>query len=275
MRRSGSSSAASRRRSKRTTSCSRCRAARSSSSICSDLFGKDQQRVTKLIESVAPQPLFKLFACYDRPWWTEKLGLSQGQTTTDIPIRQTYYFGTEGEQPGADPKNKNSLVMATYDDGRNIKYWIGFLREDKPKPYPGGGGSIEWQRNVAPEDARRRSAPAARRGPRRPLDSIPKPYAAAYRDWGLDPFGGGYNLWKIHANSIDVARDIVAPVRGLPAYICGEAYSHDQGWVEGALETAEDMLKRCFGLKEPEWLRGEKQAASGDASSGESATLRY
>ncbi len=240
-----------------------------------DLFGKDQQRVTKLIESVAPQPLFKLFACYDRPWWTEKLGLSQGQTTTDIPIRQTYYFGTEGEQPGADPKNKNSLLMATYDDGRNIKYWIGFLREDKPTPYPGGGGSSEWQRNVAPEtlvdEVHRLLAEV--HGVR--LDSIPKPYAAAYRDWGLDPFGGGYNLWKIHANSIDVARDIVAPVRGLPAYICGEAYSHDQGWVEGALETAEDMLKRCFGLKEPTWLRGEKQAASGDASLGESATLRY
>jgi monoamine oxidase len=240
-----------------------------------DLFGKDQARVKALIESVAPQPLFKLFACYDRPWWTEKLGLSQGQTTTDIPIRQTYYFGTEGKQPGADPKNTNSLVMATYDDGRNIKYWIGFLRDDKPTPYPGGGGSPEWQRNVAPRELVDEVHRLLAEVHGVPLESIPRPYAAAYRDWGLDPFGGGYNLWKIHANSIAVARDIVAPVKGLPAYICGEAYSHDQGWVEGAVETAEDMLQRCFGLKEPGWLRGTKQAPSGDASRGESATLRY
>ena len=220
----------------------------------SELFGKDAPRVTSLIESVSPQPLFKLFACYDRPWWTEKLGVSQGQTTTDIPIRQTYYFGTEGLQPGGNPKNTNSLVMATYDDGRNIKYWIGFLREDKPKPYPGGGGSVEWQHNVAPQKLVDEVHRLLAEVHGVPLDSIPKPYAAAYRDWGLDPFGGGYNLWKIHANSIRVAHDIVAPVKGLPAYICGEAYSHDQGWVEGAVETAEDMLQRCFGLKEPAWL---------------------
>jgi monoamine oxidase len=239
------------------------------------LFGDKHQRVTGLIESVAPQPLFKLFACYPWPWWTKLLALKQGQTTTDIPIRQTYYFGTEGEQPGADPENENSLLMATYDDGRNIKYWIGFLREDKAKPYPGGGGSSEWERNRAPETLVDEVHRLLAEVHGVPLDRIPKPYAAAYRDWGLDPYGGGYNLWKIHAKSIDIAPAIVAPVEGLRAYICGEAYSHDQGWVEGALETAEDMLKRCFKLKEPNWLHGEKQAASGDASSGESATLRY
>ena len=240
-----------------------------------DLFAKDAPRVTSLIESVSPQPLFKLFACYGRPWWTEKLGLTQGQSTTDVPIRQTYYFGTEGLQPGGDKKNTNSLLMATYDDGRNIKYWIGFLRENKPKPYPSGGGSVEWQRNPAPQtlvdEVHRLLAEVHGVA----LDSIPKPYAAAYRDWGLDPFGGGYNLWKIHTDSIAVARDIVSPVKGLRAYICGEAYSHDQGWTEGAVETAEDMLQRYFGLKEPAWLRGTPQAPSGSASTGTSATLRY
>lgn len=240
-----------------------------------ELFADKMDDVNELIGSVTPQPLFKLFACYDRPWWTERLGISQGQTTTDIPIRQTYYFGTEGKQPGGDPKNTSSLLMATYDDGRNIKYWIGFLREERPKPYPGGGGSIEWQRNPAPlpmiDEVHRLIAEVHGLSPA----DIPKPYAAAYRDWSTDPFGGGYNLWKIHANSIAVARDIVAPVKGLRAFICGEAYSHDQGWVEGALETAEDMLKRCFGLKEPAWLRASAQKAAGDTSSGESATLRY
>jgi hypothetical protein len=41
---------------------------------------------------------------------------------------------------------------------------------------------------------------------------------------------------------------IVNPVAGLPVYICGEAYSHEQGWAEGALQTAELMLTRYFGL---------------------------
>jgi hypothetical protein len=34
----------------------------------------------------------------------------------------------------------------------------------------------------------------------------------------------------------------------------GEAYSYGQGWVEGALDTAESMIEDFFGLKRPAWL---------------------
>jgi hypothetical protein len=37
-------------------------------------------------------------------------------------------------------------------------------------------------------------------------------------------------------------------------HICGEAYSDQQGWVEGALCVAERMLQEHFGLKWPKWL---------------------
>ena len=44
------------------------------------------------------------------------------------------------------------------------------------------------------------------------------------------------------------------PVDNEEVYICGEAYSINQGWVEGALQTAELMLDEHFGLKPPKWL---------------------
>ncbi len=78
-----------------------------------------------------------------------------------------------------------------------------------------------------------------------------RPYAAAYRDWGEDPFGGGANFWPQYVDSQDVSKRIVQPVPGKPVYICGEAYSHAQGWVEGALATAEDMLQNHLGLQPP------------------------
>ncbi len=34
-----------------------------------------------------------------------------------------------------------------------------------------------------------------------------------------------------------------------------EAYSNDQGWVEGALQTAEQVLRDGFSLAVPAWLR--------------------
>jgi len=242
-------------------------------------LGDQMPRVRTLIESVSPQPLFKFFACYRTPWWREKpLGLKQGQTTTDIPIRQTYYFGTEGEQPGGDPSNTNSLLMASYDDGRNIRYWIGFLREmeaaSRYASSPGDPGDEQWQRNQPPatmvDEVQRLIAEVHGL----PLEQVPKPYAAAFHDWGVDPFGGGYNLWKIHAESPSVIDAIIQPVANLPLFVCGEAYSNAQGWVEGALETAELMLKRGFQLAAPAWLPQPGAAVERELTT-ESATLRY
>jgi hypothetical protein len=85
---------------------------------------------------------------------------------------------------------------------------------------------------------------------------IPAPYAAAYRDWGEDPFGGGANFWHLHVDSAKIFTEILQPKPPVPVYICGEAYSHDQGWVEGPLATADAMLERHFELKAPAWLQG-------------------
>ena len=67
-----------------------------------------------------------------------------------------------------------------------------------------------------------------------------------FKDWGDDPFGGGVNFWKIGYNSQEIARDMIQPVAGIPVYICGEAYSNNQGWVEGALETATLVLQNLI-----------------------------
>jgi monoamine oxidase len=250
-------------------------------------FEKEMPRVAELIAAVSPQPLFKLFACYHEPWWRTILtgerkpwwrepltGIRQGQSTTDIPIRQTYYFGTENEQPGGEPENTNSLLMATYDDGRNIKYWIGFLREAESAPrYAGaGGGDEQWRHNEPPQSMVDEVHRLLAEMHGVPAEDVPKPYAAAYRDWGIDPFGGGYNVWKINARSPQVMHDILHPVRDVPVYVCGEAYSNEQGWVEGALETAETMLERCFDLGPPDWL--ERAPAQPRAMATESATTR-
>ena len=87
------------------------------------------------------------------------------------------------------------------------------------------------------------------------LDFVPSPYSAAYMDWGDDPYGGGWNSWNIGVQAESVSRAIVQPEAEEPVYICGEAYSHYQGWVEGALATAEDMLQNRFGVPSPSWYK--------------------
>lgn len=219
--------------------------------------------VRRLIESVEPIPLFKIFLCYSYPWW-KPVGVSSGRSVTDLPIRQCYYWGTEPRTPILDG---NSALLASYDDDLSVSFWAGLRKKTpstayfEPGTYRDSGGE-SWAAHRAPkamvEEAHRQVV--LMHG----VSYAPMPYAAAYRDWAEDPYGGGVNFWQIHAKSWEVIPAIVQPRAGVPVYICGEAYSHEQGWVEGALQTAEIMLQRKFKLPAPPPMQG--QAASAGAA---------
>jgi monoamine oxidase len=221
------------------------------------VLGPDRPEVRRLIESVTPIPLFKICIAYPYPWW-ESVGVTQGRSQTDLPIRQCYYWATGRPQDG-DPDNRKSVLLASYDDGSNVDFWNGFsnprhhsrfeaMHDEDTQVHP---GSQEWRdytptaAMVAEADRQLREMHGVR--------VSPAPYAAAYVDWGVDPFGGGVNFWNIHARSSEVIPRMINPVPKLPVYVCGEAYSNGQGWVEGALETAELLLQGHFGLASPEW----------------------
>jgi monoamine oxidase len=213
------------------------------------VLDKNKHAVRALIESVEPIPLFKIFVCYPYPWW-KALGVDSGRALTDLPIRQCYYWAVEKQDANTDG---NSALLASYDDDLSVTFWAGLRSQPSqrrtawpPAPRPHVAGE-DWADYQAP--------PAMLAEAHRQLVQMhglgyaPQPYAAAYRDWAEDPYGGGVNFWNIHAKSWEVVPAIVNPVPGLPVYICGEAYSHEQGWVEGALQTAELMLTGHFGLQ--------------------------
>ena len=90
-------------------------------------------------------------------------------------------------------------------------------------------------------------------------DPIPDPNGepgdllAAYKDWGHDPYGGGWNFWSPGVNVKAIMEGIRRPFANENLFIMGEAYSGNQGWVEGALTTAEHVLRDYFHLKPAVW----------------------
>jgi monoamine oxidase len=210
-----------------------------------------------LLATVRPVPAAKAFLGYDEPWWQE-LGITAGRTITDLPIRQTYYFGTEGDQPGADPANRASLLMATYDDGVNAAYWSGFLKQEPASP-----GSAQYVRDgagPAPSDTglSERAVAELQRQLRLihgPSASIGEPTVAMFADWERDPYGGGWHFWEIGARPWEIVPRMREPFPGVNLSVCGEAYSTDQGWVDGALLTAEQVVQQRFQVPWPtSWL---------------------
>jgi len=243
-----------------------------------------------MMNAVEPVDLYKMLIAYDQPWW-EKEYVKKGRSVTDLPVRQCYYWGVEGREPGGNPKNTNAIIMA-YNDMLSAEFWGGL----RTVPL-GSGDAVNWDipggRNVT--DLHPPSKTFQRKNmPHAPADDVndwgkrlrcnwdmhpapekmvtemhrqlmlmhnvtnaPQPLEAAFIDWSDDPYGGAVHFWNSGYKSWEVIDAITQPVEGFPCYVCGEAYSTNQTWVEGALQTAEIVLQKHFSLKEPKWLENE------------------
>lgn len=224
------------------------------------------QGFPELIASVTPQPLFKIFTTYESPWWRnagytpdggDYLPVEAGRSVTDLPIQQTYYWPQDDGSPATEGP---SMLMASYDDGAHISFWDGL------RP-PRGSAWQEGLLVTAPSEPFAGQCDPATAGdwctyaaPQRMVDEVARQLAAlhdlsytpdvqnaAYRDWGDDPFGGAVNFWNIGVKSWEILEQIPQPVADRPLFICGEAYSNWQGWVEGSLQTADIVLDK-FGI---------------------------
>jgi hypothetical protein len=232
-----------------------------------DSFLFDRPTFADDLTSVLPQPGFKIFAAYRSPWWLDQRGITAGRSVTDLPLRQCYYWATGPAFDKAHPfAARNSVLMASYNDGGSVEFWAGLARgRDRYRPLDEAcppGVAIPDPTTL--EDASA-TLVAELQNQLRELhglstlevpdasDIVP-PYAVKFRDWTIDPFGGGWHFWKIGARSKEVAARMRQPAPPQPVYVCGEAWSHQQGWVEGALETADDLLENVLGLPRPAWL---------------------
>jgi hypothetical protein len=220
----------------------------------------EERSVRDMVDSVISQAAFKIFLGYPYPWW-RVLGLQAGRSITDMPLRQTFYVQTEGEQQGADPKNNNSLMMVSYNDLGSVPFWKALEAQTlgadsvfrgRPNPFVPKGGELP----ATPQDITRQMVQAAQDLVREVhgLEFVPEPFTAAYHDWSDDPYGAGWHAWKAGVEFWNVMPKIRKPIESEDVYICGEAYSINQGWVEGALQTAELMLEEHFDMKPPSWL---------------------
>ena len=212
--------------------------------------GFDRPEVSDMVSAVISQAAFKIFLGYPYPWW-RVLNLRAGRSITDMPLRQTFYFQTEGEQPGADKDVNNSLMMVSYNDLGAVPFWKA-LEVDALGPESIFAGDTGF----TPHPITRQMVQAAQQQLHQThnLEFIPEPYSAAYHDWSDDPYGAGWHAWKAGVRFWEVMPKIRQPVPKEDVFICGEAYSVNQGWVEGSLQTAELMLEEHFGLKRPSWL---------------------
>jgi hypothetical protein len=229
--------------------------------------------VRHLMNAVEPIHLYKMFIAYDKPWW-EKENVTEGRSLTDIPVRQCYYWGVE-KPDGKGIDNKGNALIMAYNDALSSDFWGGLRRiplgpgdaktVGSKDSYPRAksiakGKSSDWDKRLHENWKNAHPPKAMVEEMHRQLQELhgvtdaPKPIDAAFMDWGDDPFGGAVHFWNPGYKSTEVMQAITQPLEGFPCYICGEAYSNNQTWVEGAIQTAE-LLLRKFDIPQPKWYK--------------------
>jgi hypothetical protein len=181
----------------------------------------------------------------------------------------------ESRQQNGQPENNNAILMV-YNDAGSSYFWGGLRSrpqgseeyKEEPKAvnfqrktmqHSGNDIQNDWHSRLS-ENWKQCEAPKAMVAEMHrelqimhDVTDAPEPLEAAYMDWGDDPYGGAVHFWNSGYQSNEILKKMIQPVDSFPCYICGEAYSTNQTWVEGALQTAELVLRK-FDIPEPEWL---------------------
>lgn len=228
-------------------------------------------KLRKAMASVVPVQAFKIFMAYEYPWW-EAVGVSKGRSTTDLPMRQMYYWATEETAANVGRRGQmESIVLASYDTAEAATYWrsleagelfVGKVRENRffhvstPKWIHKDERAANALPYRLPPTATHLMVASAHRQIMN-LHGVayaPEPFDAHYQDWTVDPFGGGWHRWNPGSDEYDVIPYMQHPFPDERVYIVGECWSNVQGWVQGALNTSESMLQNSLGLSWPSWL---------------------
>jgi protoporphyrinogen oxidase len=186
------------------------------------------------VDSVTDMDLGKINLYFDRNWWTPATGIWGGGSWTDAPLAQFYCFGDSPATPVDQPAS-----VTLYTDFYRTGYWDQLQRLGKAYAHP-NGPLLPPAATPASEFVVAQAMTQLRMMLN--VSNAPDPVAATYRRWGLPPAGDGDHQWRIDVRDDEVRARLANPFPNV--YTCGETWSDDQAWVNGALRSANTMLSR-------------------------------
>ena len=241
------------------------------------------QKLWNNLQKATNQPLLKINLYYDKAWWGDKISgqssVEFGPNFTDLPLGSVYPFYAISPESIAEYEyekwlkengveatreirkklkgiNKDKFhkpaALTIYCDYLNINYWKALqetgekfnsnLQEKyKEKIYPASTLVVKHAKQYFSELFK--------------THYIPDPILTSSRIWDgytkfdtpeSQQFGYGIHEWELNANDKEVMEELIEPFNNI--YICGEAYSDFQGWVEGALRSANLVLDKGYNL---------------------------
>lgn len=187
------------------------------------------------LDDVNGHPAVKLFLSFATPWWEPELGL-KARAVTDLPIRQVYYMGEEQSPDGP------ALVMASYNDEHYVDFWEPLVNDVERDIE-----AISQRENALVQGRDISRYVASARIIKKAISQLelmhPKLHIPLATGGVVHQWKDAWHFWNVHSLPWETAEEMVKPFEDVNLHVCGEAYSLEQGWVEGALKSAERVLQ--------------------------------
>jgi len=217
------------------------------------------------INSVQPTQALKIFLAFEYPWWQKIFNFKYGSMIMSAPVKNLFYWGSEQWASNGNINNTNSVLLATYSDDLDATFWSQMLLNSDPGPIYFSNNNWYSQphqlTDINGTDPRARIVRELMRQIRisHNEQNIPDPFAMTYADWSnlQGPFA--WHMWNVGTDPPKIRQRLRNGVNTKGVYVCGEAYSDTQGWVEGSLRSCEKMLIDVFNL-DSKWRNSVKCA---------------
>jgi hypothetical protein len=199
----------------------------------SENFPRDIQTY---VNGVIPFPLLKTFVVIKDPWWEELPQPQQGAHL--VPTREIHYFQPE------DGSTDRAMIMF-YTDRPATAYWHPYIETPHTKAQI--GRTLPLKHELALQVAQ--LLPRGKADEVAHLQRVERSILEfAIRDWSEPPFSAACHAWAPQMNVPDALNRLKAfglkgDEKADNVHVCGEAYSDYQGFIEGALRSANNVLQ--------------------------------
>ncbi|KAL5259843.1 hypothetical protein ACHWQZ_G010080 [Mnemiopsis leidyi] len=231
-------------------------------------FAKNEElkdEIMKICNTVKGIHLTKINLYFEDDWWNQDKDIKMyGPSMTSLPCAFIYPFYGECKAAGCKGCEKCEDVpcpaaLTIYCDVNNAQFWSSLqrlghkfhspLQKENPKLLPASESVVAEAINQFRKIFS--------------IKDIPHPILTSYRSWDgkdetetdsekVEEHGYGIHVWGLGVDDKAVRRQVSQPVPGRNLFMCNEAWSDYQGWVEGSLSSTQDAVNRLLKLETDE-----------------------